>query len=119
MALGYNVMAIDTDVLVLDDWYWRVKQPPLNTYNMLSQAESSGFINGGFSYIQVGARARTREIRPVLALNRQVADPGPPAFHWCYPPLPPAVYCHHHPFPERVLTGPSGLDAVRGHAPSR
>ncbi|GLC34855.1 hypothetical protein PLESTM_000247200 [Pleodorina starrii] len=52
VALGYNVMAIDGDVLVLDDWYWRVKQPPLSSFTMLSQAETGACINGGFSYIQ-------------------------------------------------------------------
>ncbi|KXZ51702.1 hypothetical protein GPECTOR_11g151 [Gonium pectorale] len=52
IALGYNVMAVDTDVVVLDDWYWRAKQPPLSRYNMLSQSESGFAVNGGFSYIQ-------------------------------------------------------------------
>ncbi|KXZ51952.1 hypothetical protein GPECTOR_11g76 [Gonium pectorale] len=40
------------DVLVIDDWYWRVKQPPLSGYNMLSQNEWGINFNGGFSYIQ-------------------------------------------------------------------
>ncbi|EFJ42558.1 hypothetical protein VOLCADRAFT_97349 [Volvox carteri f. nagariensis] len=52
VLLGYNVMAVDSDVLVLDDWYWRVKQPPISSYNMMSQAECDICINGGFSYIQ-------------------------------------------------------------------
>ncbi|GFR42576.1 hypothetical protein Agub_g3503, partial [Astrephomene gubernaculifera] len=55
VALGYNVMAVDSDVLVLDDWYWRVKQPPLSQYNMLSQNERGLSFNGGFSYIQNAA----------------------------------------------------------------
>ncbi|GLI59216.1 hypothetical protein VaNZ11_001055 [Volvox africanus] len=52
VALGYNVMAVDSDVLVLDDWYWRVKQPPLSDFNMLTQNEWGVSFNGGFSYIQ-------------------------------------------------------------------
>ncbi|EFJ52701.1 hypothetical protein VOLCADRAFT_85954 [Volvox carteri f. nagariensis] len=55
VALGYNVMAVDTDVLVLDDWYWRVKQPPLSDFNMLTQNEWGISFNGGFSYIQNAA----------------------------------------------------------------
>ncbi|PNW76059.1 hypothetical protein CHLRE_12g549200v5 [Chlamydomonas reinhardtii] len=52
VALGYNVLAVDSDVVVLDDWYWRAKQPPLSNYQLLSQAECPVCINGGFSYIQ-------------------------------------------------------------------
>ncbi|KAG2446518.1 hypothetical protein HYH02_008505 [Chlamydomonas schloesseri] len=52
IALGYNVLAVDSDVVVLDDWYWRAKQPPLSNYQLLSQAECPVCINGGFSYIQ-------------------------------------------------------------------
>lgn len=46
MALGYNVLAVDSDVVVLDDWYWRAKQPPLSNYQLLSQAECPVCING-------------------------------------------------------------------------
>ncbi|GFR40152.1 hypothetical protein Agub_g708 [Astrephomene gubernaculifera] len=52
VALGYNVMAVDTDILILDDWYWRAKQPPLRQYNMLCQNEVGIAFNSGFCYIQ-------------------------------------------------------------------
>ncbi|PNW74502.1 hypothetical protein CHLRE_12g493750v5 [Chlamydomonas reinhardtii] len=52
VALGYNVLAVDLDVVVLDDWYWRVKQPPLSSYHMLSQNEWGLNLNCGFMYFQ-------------------------------------------------------------------
>ncbi|GFR51786.1 hypothetical protein Agub_g14243 [Astrephomene gubernaculifera] len=52
LALGYNVISADTDVLVLDDWYWRAKQPPLSQYNMLCQNEVGVGFNSGFCYFQ-------------------------------------------------------------------
>lgn len=52
VMLGYNVMAIDTDTIVLGDFYARVKSPPLRAFTMISQSEYSDSINGGFSYIQ-------------------------------------------------------------------
>ncbi|GFR52388.1 hypothetical protein Agub_g14951, partial [Astrephomene gubernaculifera] len=55
VMLGYNVMAIDEDVVVLGDWYGLVKSPPLSQYTMFSQAECPNCINGGFSYIQNAA----------------------------------------------------------------
>ncbi|GFR52381.1 hypothetical protein Agub_g14942 [Astrephomene gubernaculifera] len=55
VMLGYNVMAIDEDVVVLGDWYGMVKSPPLSQYTMFSQAECAFCINGGFSYIQNAA----------------------------------------------------------------
>eukprot|EP00198_Chlamydomonas_reinhardtii_P004652 XP_001693988.1 predicted protein [Chlamydomonas reinhardtii] len=52
VAMGYNVLAVDSDTVVLDDWYRRVKTPPLSSINMFSQSESVMTINGGFTYIQ-------------------------------------------------------------------
>ncbi|KAG2499569.1 hypothetical protein HYH03_002514 [Edaphochlamys debaryana] len=55
VGMRYNVMAVDTDVVAIGDWYERVKQPPLRSITMFSQAEGSFPINGGFSYIQNAA----------------------------------------------------------------
>ncbi|KAG2431457.1 hypothetical protein HXX76_009472 [Chlamydomonas incerta] len=52
VALGYNVLAVDLDVLIMDDWYFRVKQPPLSNYHMLSQNEWGINLNCGFMYFQ-------------------------------------------------------------------
>lgn len=52
VLLGYNVMIIDSDSAPLSDFYWKVKQPPLSKYQMLSQSEGGGSINGGFTYVQ-------------------------------------------------------------------
>lgn len=52
VLLGYNVAIIDSDSAALSDFYWKVKQPPLSNYHMLSQHEGQGTINGGFTYVQ-------------------------------------------------------------------
>ncbi|KAG2500462.1 hypothetical protein HYH03_002029 [Edaphochlamys debaryana] len=55
VSLGYNVMSVDADTLPLGDWYGMVKAPPASDYNMISQAESTEALNGGFTYIQNAA----------------------------------------------------------------
>ncbi|PNW84341.1 hypothetical protein CHLRE_04g230634v5 [Chlamydomonas reinhardtii] len=58
VMLGYNVMAVDSDSLVVDDFYWRVKlpwSPHLAKYNMFTQSEASTVINSGFTYVQNAA----------------------------------------------------------------
>ncbi|KAG2431447.1 hypothetical protein HXX76_009462 [Chlamydomonas incerta] len=56
VALGYNVLAIDSDCLILDDFYFRVKAPsPLAKYNMFTQAEGKTLINSGWTYVQNAA----------------------------------------------------------------
>ncbi|KAG2499408.1 hypothetical protein HYH03_002982 [Edaphochlamys debaryana] len=58
VALGYGVLAVDSDVLVLSDWYWRAKQEPLRGFSMISQSETPTIhINGGFSYFQNASSA--------------------------------------------------------------
>ncbi|KAG2424443.1 hypothetical protein HXX76_014496 [Chlamydomonas incerta] len=57
VALGYNVLALDSDNLVLGDLYWRVKAPesPLSEINLFTQAECGDCVNSGFVYIQNAA----------------------------------------------------------------
>ncbi|KAG2452261.1 hypothetical protein HYH02_003285 [Chlamydomonas schloesseri] len=58
VMLGYNVMAVDSDSLVVDDFYWRVKEPwspDLAKYNIFTQSEAATVINSGFTYIQNAA----------------------------------------------------------------
>ena len=55
VALGYNIMSIDSDVVALGNFYARVKSPPLSAFAMISQSESGVNINGGFSYFQNAA----------------------------------------------------------------
>ncbi|KAG2433908.1 hypothetical protein HXX76_008260 [Chlamydomonas incerta] len=76
VALGYNVLAVDSDVVVLDDWYWRAKQPPLSSYQLLSQAECPICINGGFSYIQNANPAGPVAWMFYEAVHRAAADPS-------------------------------------------
>ncbi|KAG2499413.1 hypothetical protein HYH03_002987 [Edaphochlamys debaryana] len=57
VALGYGVLAVDSDVLVLSDWYWRAKQQPLRGFSMISQVEHGMNLNGGFSYFQNASSA--------------------------------------------------------------
>jgi hypothetical protein len=39
VRLGYNVLSIDTDVLLFDDPYRYFKSPPFNAFNVINQAE--------------------------------------------------------------------------------
>ncbi|KAG2495535.1 hypothetical protein HYH03_006478 [Edaphochlamys debaryana] len=52
VALGYNVLCIDSDVLPLGDFYGYVKQPPASAYTMIAQAEVPAMLNSGFMYYQ-------------------------------------------------------------------
>lgn len=48
IMLGYNMMAIDSDTVVLADFYAQVKQPPFSYYTMMAQSEGDKNLNGGF-----------------------------------------------------------------------
>ncbi|KAG2444931.1 hypothetical protein HXX76_001667 [Chlamydomonas incerta] len=56
VALGYNVLAVDSDCFILDDFYLRVKVPSaLANYNMFTQSEGKTLINSGWTYVQNAA----------------------------------------------------------------
>lgn len=55
IALGYNVLSVDSDTFPLSDFYHRVKAPPMSGYTLMSQAELGYAVNGGFAYIQNAA----------------------------------------------------------------
>ncbi|KAG2489037.1 hypothetical protein HYH03_012475 [Edaphochlamys debaryana] len=52
LALGYNVLCLDSDNVPLGDFYGYVKQPPLAAFNMIAQAEGFALLNSGFMYFQ-------------------------------------------------------------------
>ncbi|PNH03781.1 hypothetical protein TSOC_010135 [Tetrabaena socialis] len=72
VALGYNVLAIDSDTVVLSDWYvpyWRVKQPPLSTVQMACQNENAAS-NGPVVWILYELIHRVGT-HPVLGIDDQ------------------------------------------------
>lgn len=57
VALGYNVMVVDSDTVVMADFYSRVKAWPYSAYSMISQSEASAdAVNGGFTYVHNASR---------------------------------------------------------------
>lgn len=55
IRLGYNVLMLDTDVLIMDNPYKYFKQPPFKDITVLNQAESPVDANGGVVYVQNAA----------------------------------------------------------------
>ncbi|DBB03375.1 TPA: hypothetical protein ACH3X3_010747 [Trebouxia sp. C0006] len=55
VRLGYNVLMLDTDVMLMDDPYKYLKQPPFKDITVLNQAESPFDPNGGVLYVQNAA----------------------------------------------------------------
>ena len=55
IRLGYNVLLLDTDVMIMDDPYKYLKQPPFSAFTVVNQAESPTEPNGGVLYVQGAA----------------------------------------------------------------
>ncbi len=53
MRLGYNVLLLDSDVIVFDDPYKYLKQPPFKDFVVINQEEGVLAPNGGVLYVQV------------------------------------------------------------------
>ncbi|GIL58387.1 hypothetical protein Vafri_13527 [Volvox africanus] len=47
---GYNVLALDNDVLLQDDFYWWTRQPDYANYHLLVQRDVTGGPNTGVMY---------------------------------------------------------------------
>ncbi|GLI61111.1 hypothetical protein VaNZ11_003362 [Volvox africanus] len=47
---GYNVLALDNDVLLQDDFYWWTRQPDYANYQLLVQRDVTGGLNTGVMY---------------------------------------------------------------------
>lgn len=55
IRLGYNVLMIDSDVIVMRDPYKYFKHAPFKDITVLNQAESPVDPNGGLVYVQNAA----------------------------------------------------------------
>ena len=55
IRLGYNVLLMDSDLIIMDDPYKYFKQPPFKDITVLNQAESPVSPNSGMVYVQNAA----------------------------------------------------------------
>lgn len=74
LRLGYNIMVLDTDMVVFDDPYKYLKRPPFNDINLLTMGETWPYetnylLNLGFLYAQ-----NARVDGPVSAILAEVPD---------------------------------------------
>ena len=53
IRLGYNVLLLDSDVIVFDDPYKYLKHPPFKDIVVINQEEGVLAPNGGVLYVQV------------------------------------------------------------------
>lgn len=53
IRLGYNVLLLDSDVIVFDDPYKYLKHPPFKDIVVINQEEAGLAPNGGVLYVQV------------------------------------------------------------------
>ena len=55
IRLGYNVLLMDSDMIIMDDPYKYFKHPPFKDITVLNQAESPVGPNSGMVYVQNAA----------------------------------------------------------------
>lgn len=53
IRLGYNVLLLDSDVIIFDDPYKYLKQSPFKDMVVINQEENRVASNGGVLYVQV------------------------------------------------------------------
>ena len=63
IRLGYNVLLLDSDVIVFDDPYKYLKHPPFKDIVVINQEEGVLAPNGGVLYVQVN------QTRPCLLVS--------------------------------------------------
>ena len=91
IRLGYNVLLLDSDVIVMDDPYKYFKHPPFKHITVLDQAESPTSPNSGLLYVQNAAPdgpaafmfAGITSAVPIIALCKLLCillQPLPPSF---------------------------------------
>lgn len=69
IRMSYNVLGLDSDVLVFHDPYTFLKRPPLANINYLAMRDGDGWINSGTLYVQ-GAKPNG----PVAYMIAEIID---------------------------------------------